>query len=306
MMKKAFLFLMFFAPAALAADPVVVPALQPSAGPPPPVSVLSNTAVTLTAKEKAGLGLSRRWQGRADLPAAGDDGTVRFLFGSTLPSVVCAPLYVCDIALQPGEIVNDINVGDAVRWKIMPATSGSGADKATHVVVKPTDAGLTTNLVISTDRRSYFIKLVSTKTDWMASVAFTFPDEVQRQWVAYQKNEQRDQAAGVLPSGQRLAELDFAFTLSGDSPAWRPLRVYADGVKTYIQFPAAMASADAPALVALGNDGGLFTSPSEQLVNYRLSGSTFVVDKVLTKAALISGVGSAQQRVVLTHSAGGR
>ncbi|HLN22639.1 MAG TPA: P-type conjugative transfer protein TrbG, partial [Patescibacteria group bacterium] len=74
----------------------------------------------------------------------------------------------------------------------------------------------------------------------------------------------------------------------------------------YIQFPAAMASADAPALVALGNDGGLFTSPSEQLVNYRLSGSTFVVDKVLTKAALISGVGSAQQRVVLTHSAGGR
>jgi type IV secretion system protein VirB9 len=298
-------------PGAALADGVVVPALQPAglaATPPtpPPVTVLSNKTVTLTAKEKAGLGLSRTWTARPDMPAAGDDGAVRFLYGSSLPSVVCAPLYVCDIALQAGEVINDINVGDSVRWKISPATSGVGTARILHVVVKPTDAGLTTNLAISTDRRSYFIKLVSTKAEWMPSVAFTYPDEVQRQWSAYQQNEARDQAATTLPGGQKLAELDFAFVLTGDAPAWKPLRVYADGAKTYIQFPPSVASGDAPALVALANDGGIFSSPSEQLVNYRLSGSTFVVDKVLAKAALISGVGSAQQRVTITHSSGGR
>ncbi|MGE5516189.1 MAG: P-type conjugative transfer protein TrbG [Bacteroidota bacterium] len=292
------------------ADPVIVPALEPldsqEAQFPPAASALSNQPTRLTPKEKAALGLSKKWTARADMPVAGEDGTVRFLFGSTLPSVVCAPLYVCDIALQAGEIINDINVGDAVRWKIAPATSGSGADKITHVVVKPVDAGLSTNLVISTDRRSYFIKLVSTKSDWMPAVAFAYPDEVQREWAAYQRQEQRQQAANVLPSGHRLQELDFEFALSGDSPSWRPVRVYSDGTKTFIQFPTAMASADAPALVALGKDGGLFTEASEQLVNYRLAGNTYVVDKVLAKAALISGAGSAQERVTVTHKAGGR
>lgn len=292
------------------ADSIVVPALEPldpqDAQFSPAVSVLSSQPAKLTPKEKAALGLSKKWTSRAEMPAAGEDGTVRFLFGSTLPSVVCAPLYVCDIALQAGEIINDINVGDAVRWKIAPATSGSGAEKVTHVVVKPVDSGLSTNLVISTDRRSYFIKLVSTKTDWMPAVAFAYPDEVKREWAAYQQQEQRHQAATILPTGHRLTELDFEFALSGDTPSWRPVRVYSDGTKTFIQFPTAMSSADAPALVALGKDGGLFTEASEQLVNYRLAGNTYVVDKVLGKAALISGIGSAQERVTITHKVGGR
>jgi type IV secretion system protein VirB9 len=63
-----------------------------------------------------------------------------------LPVVVCAPLHVCDLTLQPGEIVNDINIGDGVRWQITPAMQGAGDGLTTHVLIKPTDIGLVTNL----------------------------------------------------------------------------------------------------------------------------------------------------------------
>jgi type IV secretion system protein VirB9 len=107
--------------------------------------------------------------------------------------------------------------------------------------------------------------------------------------------------ASTLPTGENVANLDFGFRLSGDEPAWRPLRVYTDGAKTYIQFPRAMAFGAAPALVGLDNDGGWFSSPSEQMVNYRIAGDRYVVDRVLDRAALVSGVGSSQTRVVITR-----
>lgn len=104
-----------------------------------------------------------------------------------------------------------------------------------------------------------------------------------------------------MPTGENVANLNFGFRLSGDSPAWRPLRVYTDGEKTYIQFPRAMAFGSAPALVGLDNDGGWFSSPSQQMVNYRIAGDRYVVDRVLDRAELVSGVGGGQTRVMITR-----
>lgn len=264
---------------------------------PPPVNLMSRRNAVLTARERRAVAISSSWSGSADMPARGNEGAVMFTFGSTLPSIVCAPLYVCDISLQPGEVVNDINVGDAVRWKLSPATSGTGPTSTTHVIVKPTDAALRTNAIITTDRRVYVLTLVSRQRDWMPRIAFHYPDDVQAEWAAYKAQRQADhEAAAGTSTGPDPASLDFAYKVSGDKPRWRPLRVYADGTKTYVQFPAAMQSSEAPALVAIGEDG------KEQLVNYRLTGDRYVVDKVLDRAALLSGTGSRQVRVKIAHT----
>ena len=265
---------------------------------PPPIRLAS---APLNAKEQTAVSLARRWADRNDMPHAGEDGVVRFLYGSTLPTVVCAPLQVCDLALQPGEIVNNVNLGDKVRWNVSPGISGSPAGQVTHLIIKPTDAGLISSMTIDTNRRTYAIKLISTQHSWMPLVAFDYPDEMQRQWSAYQQNVAWGAAASTLPTGENVANLDFGFRLSGDSPAWRPLRVYTDGAKTYIQFPHAMAFGSAPALVGLDNDGGWFSSPSQQMVNYRIAGDRYVVDQVLDRAELVSGVGSGQTRVTITR-----
>jgi type IV secretion system protein TrbG len=266
-------------------------------GPPPPLNALEGPQVPLSKKERRGVAYGRQWAGNADMPARGEDGGVVFVFGATLPTVVCAPLYVCDLVLQAGEAVNDLNVGDSVRWQITPATQGAAEATITHVMIKPTDIGLTTN------RRAYTIRLVSRAEDWMPRVAFSYPDDVRAAWRAYgQARGEREEAAAAAVNSDGAATFHFDYTISGDSPSWRPVRVFASGAKTYIEFPRDIGAGDLP---TLGEDGGLFTEPSRQLVNYRFVQGRFEVDKLLTRAALISGVGRAQTEVRIERAGGG-
>jgi P-type conjugative transfer protein TrbG len=267
---------------------------------PPPVPLLSPSA-PLNAKEQQAVSLARRWAARREMPQRSEDGVIRFLYGATLPTVVCAPLQVCDLALQPGEIVNNVNVGDKVRWNVSPAVSGSPMGQITHLIIKPTDAGLVSSMTIETNQRTYAIKLASTQHNWMPLVAFNYPDDTQRQWKSYRETVGWSAVAAASTAGGNASNLDFAFRISGDDPSWRPLRVYTDGAKTYIQFPRAMAFGTAPVLVGLNNDGGWFSSPSQQMVNYRITGDRYIVDRVLDRAELVSGVGSGQTRVLIAR-----
>lgn len=274
---------------------------------PPPVAVVASAPVKLTAREAKAVQISQSWQNNKAMPTHGAEGAVVFGFGETLPTVVCAPLFVCDLQLQPGELVNDINIGDSVRWKISPASSGEGGDKVTHVLIKPADAGITTNLNITTDRRVYVLKLVSHPTQWFAKVSFTYPDEQRREWETFMANQRAEQAAQqartfevrkatVLPTGEALQRLDFGFEVTGDSPAWKPVRVYSDGRKTYIELPAALKNDEAPALVGIGVDS------KAEVMNYRVEGDRYVVDQVVQRVALISGVGRRQVKVEISRA----
>ncbi len=285
---------------------VPVPAIEMEDGydgPPPPVNLFSGTDSVLTAREESNVATAKQYiTGPApltDLAAPGEAGTVVFRFGAVMPSVICAPLYVCDIALQAGEAVSSVQVGDAMRWRVVPAISGAGSAQVTHVVVKPTDIGLSTNMLITTDRRTYQIKLVSRKDDWMPSVSFSYPEDEAAQWAALRLQADKQKAETILPeTRQSIADLDFGFRMSGDNPKWKPVRVYSDGNKTYIQFPSSVASSEVPALVALDN------KKNEQLVNYRMIGNSYVADKVLDRAMLISGVGRQQVKVRIDRTKG--
>ena len=175
--------------------------------------------------------------------------------------------------------------------------SGAGASLTTHLIIKPTDAGLVSSLTIDTNRRTYAVKLVSTQASWMPLVAFNYPDDAKDQWETYRQTVGFGSAGTTLATGLSVGNLQFLCVSSG--PSWAPIRAYTDGSKTYIEFPASIASQAAPALVALANDGGWFSKPSEQVVNYRVVGNRYVVDAALERAALVSGVGG--ERVMITR-----
>lgn len=263
---------------------------------PPPLNLLSGKDSRLTEAETQSLIVSKEWINRSETPGHGEDGRVVFTYGASLPSVVCSPLHVCDIELEPGEVVNDIHAGDPVRWKISPATSGSGEHKTTHIIIKPTDSALTTNVDVATDRRMYVIELVSRTKDWMPLVGFAYPDDQQARWAAYHQAVEQQQQTPPRPAVEPVPQLDFDFRVKGPEVTWKPVRVYTTGSKTYVQFSDAVTHGDLPALVALG------TGDTETLVNYRLVEDRFEVDRLLRRAALIRGVGRHQQRVEITYS----
>ncbi|GHV32036.1 hypothetical protein FACS1894167_14890 [Synergistales bacterium] len=84
-----------------------------------------------------------------------------------------------------------------------------------------------------------------------------------------------------------------------DSLRWKPIRVWDDGVKTYIRFSkgSVRKSVEAPVLV-------VFEHKKEVLVNYRAAEDMYIVDRVFDKGALIAGTGSLQDRVVITRLRG--
>ena len=245
---------------------------------------------------------SRAWaENPAAMPLRDSGGRVIFPFSESAPTIVCAPLRVCDIELQPGEVVQGApHIGDSVRWKVAPALSGSEDRKVTHLIIKPTEAGLDTNLVIPTDRHTYHIRLVSSQAMYVSSVAFDYPDEPPQGWHNPGKNTANavDSAApGEMPTvAVNRLNFDYVIKVVKGKPSFRPLRAMDDGYHTYIAMNEEMPQQEAPALISVSPSG------EEVMVNYRLKGNIYVIDGTVPKLALIAGVGKHQERIELTRS----
>jgi type IV secretion system protein VirB9 len=200
-----------------------------------------------------------------------------------------SPGQVSDIALQPGETLVSVSAGDTVRWVVGNTSSGSGAGARAHILVKPISAGLRTNLMIATDRRTYHLELESGESAYMAALSWRYPaDEL----VSLIQNNRRAKAQAVssIDTGLNLGALDFDYRITGDTPDWTPVRVFDDGRQVYIQMPDTIASTDMPPLFVLGARG------EAELVNYRIRGNYYLVDQLFSAAEL--RLGTKKQTVV--------
>jgi type IV secretion system protein TrbG len=262
-------------------DPLTTPAkpvpsiatAQPATGPTSPQSPVSTVpkdfvehkTVLLSQTAQAGLALSESLQSEKNMPVPTKDGRILYTYGVGLPTAVCAPFRVCTIELQVGEkITGEPQLGDSVRWEISPGTSGSGDAAMPLLIVKPRQDGLDTNMVITTDRRTYYVRLVSRSTDYIARMAFNYPDDEKVKWQAYLK-KQEEQAAqeraasrvdGIAPGGIDSLYFDYEVKGSDHDPSIKPLRVLDDGVKTYIVMSPLAEHRELPTLVIHGVDGG--------------------------------------------------
>jgi type IV secretion system protein VirB9 len=213
-----------------------------------------------------------------------------------LYAVYATPGRVTDIALQEGEQVVSASAGDTVRWVIGDTTSGAGSSQRVHLLVKPTRVDLKTNLVINTDRRTYFVELASTSATWMASVSWDYPKD---RLTLLQRSNRYADAAQPVSDGIALDRLHFRYEITGDDVSWRPLRAFDDGTKVYIQFPAGIAQGELPPLFVIGAAG------DAQLVNYRVRSPYYIVDRLFGAAELrLGGKGERRVRVERTDRQG--
>lgn len=199
---------------------------------------------------------------------------------AALYQIYSSPGRVTDIALEGGERLNDVSVSDPVRWIVGDTKSGSGTDERIHLIVKPTRADLKANLVITTDRRTYYAELRSEPDTWMASVSWDYPQDRLRHLQA--ANVERE-AAAPLATGIQIEQLRFRYEITGDKPSWRPVRAFDDGVKVYIQFPSGIQQGELPPLFVIGSGG------ETQLVNYRVRSPYYIVDRLFGAAELRLG-----------------
>ena len=248
----------------------------------------------LDAKAEEALEKARAYREADQYPYRDDHRTV-YLYGAGEPTLVCAPLNVCLIELEPEERIAEdgVHLGDSVRWLATPAVGGGDR---THVALKPVEVGLATTMAIITDRRTYHLRLVSTRDEYMAAVAWHYPADAARAWARYHAAAAAEEERETIPSaGVRIGDLDFGYEVSRcrrGACGWRPVRVYNDGRRTVIEFPAAAVLEEAPVLLV--TDGG-----AAAVANYRVDGRRYLVDGVFGSAMLVAGVGRNQARVTI-------
>ncbi|QJU60163.1 P-type conjugative transfer protein TrbG [Sphingomonas sp. AP4-R1] len=274
---------------------VAPPAAAPLAAPvPPPVSVrrhkpLSPAELRVRAANRAAT---------LEPVAAGYINAVQVYPYSegAIFRVLTAPGQITDIALQPGEVLGAVAAGDTARWVIGDTSSGTGDTRRTHVLVKPFSTGLSTNIVITTDRRTYHLSLASGDRSAMVALSWSYPQD---QILALKAAEDRAREVRPVATGLQIDQLHFDYVISGDQPTWRPLRAFDDGRQTFIEFPPSLAVGEAPPLFLVDEKG------AAQLVNYRVQGRYYIVDRLFEVAELRLGL-KHQEIVRISRSYGRR
>lgn len=208
-----------------------------------------------------------------------------------LYQVYAAPGQVTDIMLQEGEQLagsGPVAAGDTVRWIIGDTTSGAGPTSRVHILVKPTRSDLKTNMVINTDRRTYHLELTARPATYMASVSWNYPQD---ELIALRGTSARDAANAPIASGIDIDALNFRYKIKGDKPDWRPIRVYDDGIRVFVEFPESIAQGEMPPIFVIGESG------QGELVNFRVSGRHLIVDRLFAAAELRLGDNKSEQKV---------
>lgn len=261
-------------------------------------------------------------------------GLVTFAYGSGIPTVVCALLELTDLAFEKGESILSVQLGDSVRWNIESAISGSANDSVEHLIVKPLEAGLKTSMLITTDRRTYHIRLKSTEADFMPAVVFSYPnslklpskkhygDDSYLQYTSnYESNEDHNDYSETNSSLKNYSSVqnvsyegnsrpalnvaatyndstqrrNYNYSVDGDSKII-PQNVYDDGKRIFIVMNNPINSSYLPVLQEISSESFLFFGEDKtNTINFTYFDNTFVVDGIYSHLRLISKNGEEKQ-----------
>ena len=211
----------------------------------------------------------------------------------SLYQVYTSPTQITDIALEKGEGLITVSAGDTERWTVGDTVSGSGVNEQVHILVKPMAANLSTNAIITSTRRTYYLDLKSFADTYMAAVSWRYPHDAIRTI----RKSSSEAPLVTKASYERVDinlnpdELRFDYVIKGDNPHWRPTRVFDDGSKVFIEFPEGLAVSEAPPLFVTDRKGSI-----SKLVNYRVRDGYYVVDRLFDAAEL--RLGEKKQTVV--------
>ena len=194
--------------------------------------------------------------------------------------IICSKGHQTDIRLESGEeLTASPFVGDGANWMFTKAISIEDGVVVPHLFVQPLDVSKITTATLTTNRRTYYLKLFSIDTTtYMVGVKFNYPHQSSD---AIRLNGTDGSLSFYNPSSSP-ASLDFSYKIEGSlkqAPKWKPVAVYSDGVRTYFKFSSSFENGiDEPALYFqrnLSDDGDL------RLVNSRPKGDVLVTDMTI-------------------------
>ena len=181
------------------------------------------------------------------------------------------------ILFEPGEVILETPyVSEPDVWRFSRGIGLKNGVPQHHLLVKPDYSNLNSTLVVVTDRRVYQMELVSTKTTYMPTVQWLYPQTIAdgETWKQYQEEKLFTEQGNV-----RRDQVSFDYKMRHSVfkiPTWLPTQVYDDGQRTYI----------------ILNDKSLLTeypavfNEKNEIINYRVKDNIIIIDNLIEKVTL--------------------
>ena len=206
--------------------------------------------------------------------------------------VICQTYHSTMILFEPGEeIVETPYISETEVWQISRGIGQKDGLLQHHLVIKPDYSGLSSTLIVVTNKRIYQMELESTKTTYMPKVSWVYPRAIQdsESWIRWQQSKQlTTEFTGVDPE-----LLSFNYKMSHpvlNKPNWLPTQVYDDGIKTYVILDN----------MSLLTEYPVAFNERNEIINYRTKENTIIIDQLIEKITLRLG----KQKVVITKKKG--
>ena len=187
-----------------------------------------------------------------------DNSTVIFKYApNQLYKIYCRVGYLTDLSLKKGERITFVGGGDTSAWAVEKAV----VDGVAHIYIKPVVETSTTNLIITTNKRSY--QLILNTSDWynpMVTWNYGYEEETEINF----------HGAENKLSGN-FETLNFDYKIIGDKN--KLTAVFDDGEKTVLKFNT-MPQRLPSVFVKIRGKKGI------SMANYKIQNNCYIVDRV--------------------------
>ncbi len=178
------------------------------------------------------------------------------------------------IEFSAGETISTISMGNPTLWLVETLDN--------RIFLKPVgEDNSETNMTVLTNKKVYHFELVAKEAKGLADkdlifvVKFSYPDDKDKNLVEFAKTPPSDE-----PDMRDLSSYNFNYQYTGEKTI-APSKVFDDGVFTYFQFNSR--NSEVPAIYSVDSEG------FESLINYRITGTYMVVEKVAPQYSLRNG-----------------
>ena len=185
------------------------------------------------------------------------------------------------IQLEPGEeMMETPYISEPDVWRLSRGIGTKDGKPTQFVIIKPDYSGLTSTLIIITDRRVYQLELRSYKDRYMPYAKWIYDNRTEDlpSWNIWASK--KTEVAEF--SGQQVEYLSFDYKIKRPmfkKPVWTPVLAYDDGAKTYIVLDKKTLHMEIPAVF----------EGKKEIINKEVRKNVIVLPKLIEKVTLRLG-----------------
>ncbi len=160
------------------------------------------------------------------------------------------PGMITNLLLEPGEyLIDDLKGSDTTRWIIDGTKSNSQDGMRNHLLIEPMEKGLRSVVLLSTNKRSYLLELLS-GSNYVPTVKWTYGANLEIEKLKIEREKRERELYLDSPPEEHYRR----YVIKGDDQVWRPLSVFDDGKFTYLYMNPEMTSYESPTIFIMDDD----------------------------------------------------